>query len=89
MININPLSLLKLRKLKSVAPHFAKIKLKEDYLHIKSIDSWIEQKLSGRYFISKIPVISENTLKSHVFIGFEDHAELSYFLLSCPHLRRN
>jgi hypothetical protein len=34
-------------------------------------------------------VDQEGKLKSATFVAFEDHKELTYFMLACPHLRRN
>ena len=31
----------------------------------------------------------DGNLKSTTFMAFEDQKELTYFMLACPHLRRN
>lgn len=89
MIDINPLNIFGVRKVHYNPPHFAKVKISDFELHDKKIEQWIEKKLQSRYFISKLPTIIDNSLRSQTYIGFEDHSELSYFLLSCPYLRRN
>lgn len=89
MISLNPLNLLKIRKVKTFVPHFAQIKLKEEELFNFQLEIWIEKKLKSRYFIVRKPTIIDNLLKQQTILGFEDHSELSYFLLSCPHIRRN
>jgi hypothetical protein len=45
--------------------------------------------LKGRFSLAKMPVIdSQDKLKSSLVIAFEDHSEMTYFMLACPHLRR-
>jgi hypothetical protein len=36
-----------------------------------------------------MPVIENEKLKSSLIVAFEDHSEMTYFMLACPHLRRN
>jgi hypothetical protein len=56
----------------------------------EGLEEWVRFKLKGRYYITKQPSIdSGGNLKSNLFIGFEDSKELTYFMLACPHLRRN
>ncbi len=90
MFNLNPLDVLNIREVKTLPPHFGKIKVTEADLFDKNIKHWIRTKLKGRFCIAKVPNIeSSGNLKSSTFIGFEDHKELTYFMLACPHLRRN
>jgi hypothetical protein len=75
MIEYNPLDILKKRSLRVMPPHFGKIKLEE---------------IKGRYAVVKLSSIeNDSKLKSAMFAGFEDHKELTYFMLACPYLRRN
>jgi hypothetical protein len=88
MIDLNPLGVLKQRKVKTLPPHFVKIAILFDFDN--NIEKWIENKLSGRYCVLKVPEIdSTGNLKSTLYAGFEDQKELTYFMLACPLLRRN
>jgi hypothetical protein len=90
MIEINALELLGKRKVDHIPCHFSKFKLSDRDFLIDSLENWIRIKLKGRYFLKKYPDInSEGKLKNSIFVGFENHAELTHFILACPHLRRN
>ena len=90
MFELNPIDVLKQREVKTLPPHFSKIKIADVDLFGDSIQPWIRNKLKGRYCILRTPSIDEGgNLKSSTFVGFEDHKELTYFMLACPHLRRN
>lgn len=87
MIDLNPLDVLKVRKTKNIPVHFVKTQIDNWF---SEIEDWIKINLKGRYGINKIPHIdSSNSLKVHTFVGFEDQKEMTYFMLACPHLRRN
>lgn len=89
MFDLNPLDVLKIRKIKNLPPHFSKLKISDTEL-FDGLEEWVKSKLKGRYFLGKLPSIDEdNNLKSSFFIGFEDQKELTYFMLACPILRRN
>jgi hypothetical protein len=89
MFDLNPIDVLKQRKLKTLPPHFSKIKI-TDFEIFEGIEDWIQTKLKGRYCIVKHPTIDSNEhLKSSLVIGFEEQKELTYFMLACPILRRN
>jgi hypothetical protein len=89
MFELNPIDVLKQRKVNTVSPHFKKVKISEIDL-FEGLEEWVRLKLKGRYYITKQPGIdSGGNLKSNLFIGFEDSKELTYFMLACPHLRRN
>jgi len=90
MFDLNPIDVLKQRKVKILPPHFAKIKISDGELFEGNIEQWIKSKLKGRFAICGSPSINkEGTLESTTFVAFEDHQELTYFMLACPHLRRN
>jgi hypothetical protein len=89
MITLNNLDVLKKRRLNYVPPHFSKFKIDSYSLMNHSLENWISSKLTGRYAISKIPTIDNNSLKFDTVVGFEDSRELTYFILGCPHIRRN
>ena len=87
-LDLNPLDVLKIRKLDQMPIHFVKTKLNE--WHYTEIESWIKYKLKGRYCLTRMPSItSSNSLKVETFIGFEEEKEMTYFMLACPYLRRN
>ena len=89
MFDLNPIDVLKQRKLKTFPPHFSKVKISEFEL-FEGVEDWIQTKLKGRYCIVKHPNIDNNEhLKSSLVIGFEEQKELTYFMLACPILRRN
>jgi hypothetical protein len=89
MFDLNPIDVLKQRKLKTIPPHFSKIRVSEGEI-FEGLEDWVKIKLKGRYYLTKKPSIdSTGNLKSTFFIGFEDQKELTYFMLACPFLRRN
>ena len=89
MFDLNPIDILNQRKLNFIPPHFSKIKITENEI-FEGLEDWVKLKLKGRYCLIKKPSIDQNSsLKSTYFIGFENQKELTYFMLACPHLRRN
>lgn len=90
MIDLNPLDVLGSRKMDRIPLHFSKTKLLEQDLFNSGLENWVKNTLKGRYGIKKMPTINKDgNLTSSTFIGFEDEKELTYFMLACPHLRRN
>jgi len=84
----NPLNVFKIRKLKMPPRHFEYVSIPLKYNLEKSIARWIEDNLRGRFFVGKsLEIDSNNQIVTSVKIGFEDHKELSYFNLACPHLK--
>lgn len=89
MFNLNPIDVLKQRKLKIAPSHFAKMQINEAEV-FNGVEEWVKTKLKGRYYILKRPGIdSQGKLSSSTYIGFEDSKELTFFMLACPQLRRN
>jgi hypothetical protein len=91
MFNLNPIEVLKQRKLSTLPLHFSKIKISDDgfFFIENNIESWIKNKLKGRYCIVYQPAIDgDGKFKSCLFAGFEDPKELTYFMLACPDIRR-
>ena len=89
MFDLNPIDVLKQRKVTTVSPHFKKVKISDSDL-FEGLEEWVKLKLKGRYCIAKQPSIdSSGNLRSNLYIGFEESKELTYFMLACPHLRRN
>lgn len=90
MFNLNPIDVLNRRELTTLPVHFTKIKVSESDLFDNRIKQWIQTKLKGRFCIVKSPTIDHSgSLKSATFVAFEEQKELTYFMLACPHLRRN
>jgi hypothetical protein len=88
MFDINPLDVLSKRKMSFVPSHFAQMEF-NSYERIDQIDNWINTNLKSRYSLSKVPRISkEGPLKTATIAAFEDHKEITYFMLACPYLRR-
>ena len=89
MFDLNPIDVLKQRKLKTLPPHFSKIKISESEI-FEGIEEWVRTKLKGRYCLVRYPAIDQDgNLKSNTFLGLEDQKELTYFMLACTNLRRN
>jgi hypothetical protein len=89
MIDLNPLDVLKKRKLDFLPVHFSKTKISERAIWDNSLEAWVKTKLKGRYCILKSPSVDETgKLKSNFVLGLEDHKEMTYFMLACPHIRR-
>ena len=90
MLELNPIDVLKTREVKTVPPHFCKIRISDSERFDYNIVNWVKSKLTGRYYVASFPSISsDNKLKVASFIGFEEEKELTYFMLACPYLRRN
>ena len=90
MFDLNPLEVLNKRSLSFIPPHFSKMQVSQNEIGFGSLENWVKSKLKGRYAIAQIPSIDkEGHLKTATFVAFEDQKELTYFMLACPHLRRN
>jgi hypothetical protein len=92
MFNLNPLTVLGVRTLNWIPPHFSKLVVSPgtDWLsNDNQMKDWIEQKLVGRYSVVNSPVTDSATgkLKVATVVGFEDEKELTYFMLACPYIR--
>jgi hypothetical protein len=89
MIDLNPLNVLKKRKVSFLPVHFSTAKINESAVWDGSLETWVESKLKGRYCIIRIPNIdSQGKLKSVAVLGLEDQKEMTYFMLACPYIRR-
>jgi hypothetical protein len=84
----NPLDILNARKVGFCSPLFTTVDISLTYNLEFSIDEWIKDKCSGRYFIGKnVKLDQSNNIKEVYTVGFEKEKELSYFMLACPHLK--
>jgi len=85
---INPLNVLKARRVEFCPPYFETTYIDPGYNIAKAIDEWIFYNTSGRYFIGS-SVDHTGPLKQKIKIGFEKSSEMSYFMLACPLLKYN
>jgi|TARA_B110000495_G_C22544641_1_gene330009 hypothetical protein len=84
----NPLSVFKIRKVKTVIPYFEYVNLPVKYNLEDSLAKWIDEHLRKRYYVGKaITLDSDNKLSQVITVGFEETKEMSYFMLACPHLK--
>jgi hypothetical protein len=85
---VNPLGVLKLRKLGFIPQHFTKIAV--DVTDIKLLDQWINYNLNSRYAIKKTFALDHNKkMIEAIEIGLEDPKEISMLTLGCPILHKN
>jgi len=90
MMELNTLDVLNSREVKTLPPHFAKVRISNNESFDYKITDWIKSKLSGRFCIVSYPSLdSTNRFKTVTFAGFEQQKELTYFMLACPYLRRS
>lgn len=90
MFDINPLDVLGSRRIKYVCPQFTMANLSFSNIYYDTMVEWIQTKLKGRFFFERTPSVDKDgKFKSSLTVGFEDPKELTYFMLACPHLRRN
>lgn len=82
---INPLNVLKLRRIDWVPEHFTKMSISG--LDLDSINYWVYNNLNGRYAIARSLKLDENNKMIETQdLAFEDPAELTMFSLACPYL---
>lgn len=83
---VNPLSVLKLRKLSFLPEHFTKIQA-HVAIDVKLIDHWINFNLNSRYAIKKTFTLDhDNKMIEVIEIGIEDPREITMLSLGCPYL---
>jgi hypothetical protein len=92
VINYNCLDLLGHRRLVSIPVHFARCNISAmkstTFQQGNEIIAWITIKLQSRFAMSLTPVINKDQqLATEWVVGFEDHSELTQFVLACPYLR--
>lgn len=85
---VNPLSVLKLRKLNFIPEHFAKLSIDKN-IDIKLLDHWINYNLNSRYALTKNLTLDQNKKMVEVVeVGIEDPKELTFLSLGCPYLHK-
>jgi hypothetical protein len=84
---VNPLGVLKLRKLSFIPQHFTKISI--DLTDIKLLDHWINYHLNSRYAIKRTYSLDSNKkLVEVIEIGLEDSREITMLTLGCPYVHK-
>jgi hypothetical protein len=85
---VNPLSVLGLRKLSFIPEHFSKISI-DNKSDIKLLDQWINYHLNSRYALKKTFEINETKkIAETIEIGIEDPKELLMLTLGCPYVHK-
>ena len=85
---VNPLEVFGVRRVNFCPSYFEDVTINTRYNLSDAMVSWIDENLSGRYYIGKAVNLDEQNKISQVTrIGFEKESELSYFMLACPHLK--
>lgn len=82
-----PLDVLKKRELKTLPPHFHKMKMTDG--KEQEVREWIRNKLSGRFCIVRYPCVDGDNSKTAMYVAFENSHELTYFALACTFFRGN
>jgi hypothetical protein len=86
---LDPLGVLKLKKLNFIPEHFIKITV-NNTVDVDLLNQWIEYHLNSRYAIKKAIVIdSQNKMKEIIEIGLENPKEMLLLTLGCPYLNNN
>jgi len=89
MIDLNVLDVISKRKVDYSLVHFAEVPLSENPFFNDDIETWIKNKLKGRYSVFTRPSIdAQGKLTLIGLASFEDHKESTFFMLACPFLRR-
>lgn len=89
MLELNTLDVINQRKVEYIPPHFAKFKISDKGYFDPELENWIQTNLKGRYVIYTWPSINSDDKQSlSTCAAFEDHKELTFFMLACPYLRR-
>ena len=84
---VNPLSVLGLRKLSFIPKHFQTISI--GITDIKMLDHWINYNLNSRYAIKKTYSLDHNKKMVEVLeIGIEDPKEITMLTLGCPYIHK-
>lgn len=85
---VNPLSVLGVRRLSFIPKHFTKILI--PMVDIKNLDHWINYHLNSRYAIRRTLTLDTNNKLVEMFeVGVEDPKEATILTLGCPYLHNN
>lgn len=84
---VNPLSVLGIRKLSFIPKHFARISVGS--ADAKNLDHWINYNLNSRYAIRKtLTLDSNNKMVETIEVGLEDPREVTMLTLGCPYVHK-
>tara|TARA_B100001287_G_scaffold25159_1_gene18308 strand:- start:7632 stop:7931 length:300 start_codon:yes stop_codon:yes gene_type:complete len=88
-IKTNPFDILGIRRLNFCPPDFETVNLPRTYNIETAVSEWINDNLSGRYFLGENVTLSkaDDSIQSIYTVGFEETKEMSLFMLACPHLK--
>lgn len=85
---VNPLSVLGMRKLSFIPNHFSKISL-TNISDVRNVDHWINYHLNSRYAIRKTLSLDQNNkMVEMIEVGLEDPKEITMFTLGCPYVHK-
>jgi hypothetical protein len=83
---LNPLSVLGLRRLDFIPQHFSRITISKN-IDIRLLDHWINFNLNSRYSLQRTIVLDKQRKMAEVIeIGIEDPKEILMLSLGCTHL---
>lgn len=86
---VNPLSVLGIRKLSFIPEHFSRISVNKN-VDVKLLDHWINYNLNSRYVLRKSLSLDNNKkMIETIEIGIEDPKEILMLSLGCPLLHDN
>lgn len=86
---VNPLSVLGIRKLSFIPEHFSRISVNKN-VDVKLLDHWINYNLNSRYVLRKSLLLDNNKkMIETIEIGIEDPKEILMLSLGCPLLHDN
>lgn len=81
---LNPLSVLGLRRLSFIPEHFKRITISKT-VDIKLLDHWINYNLNSRYSLKRSIILDKNKKMAEVIeVGIEDPKEILMLTLGCP-----
>ncbi len=86
-LKTNPLDVLGIRRVNFCPSTFETIDLEKTYNIEAVLSDWIEDNLSGRYFLGENVSLKNESISSVTTVGFELSKEMSFFMLACPHLK--
>lgn len=85
---VNPLNVLKLRKVNFIPEHFTKISVSKN-VSIKLLEQWIEYNLNSRYAIQKKFTVDQNNKIVEVcIVATEDPKDITMLTLGCSYIHK-
>jgi hypothetical protein len=86
---VNPLSVLGIRKLSFIPEHFSRITVNKT-VDVKLLEHWINYNLNSRYALKKnLSLDHARKMTEVIEIGIEDPKEILMLTLGCPLLHDN